>query len=638
MKRFYTTLMMACAVASAQAQTDGFLFDVEIDVNYAQKSVHVPASPFESQVLFIGGVDNVQTVDANGEPNGEATAKQWHDFIGFTPDNSGSGDLGWVTINHEMIAADAKIGDGGGMTVFKVRKAVDGTLEVVTQTLADGRTGEFFNVDFKNTTGETGMNCGGIVGPDGRIWTAEEWYQGSNAAISGGVTDLNDFTIGTTTPNGFPGFNGTTIAKFQNFNWMTEIDPKEAKAIRKQYNWGKAGYEGGAIADDGTVYLGEDGTPGLFTKFVPANASALPIDYTQGQLYVYKHDATGPQGPWVAVDNTDLDNMLNLSYAAGASNTVSSALAPSIFDRLEWVAINKNTGKVYITETGVDGLNLTTPVSEGFVIDPHFVTAYKNFYKQKFGAEFPGTDAAALDSVRTGKFNDYYGRVLEYDPATGVVKSFLEGGPYFSASPSSAAYPEKHLTNPDGLAFLYVNGKTFMVIEEDLNGRTFGRMPAEFSGGNQTVCEMFLLDMSIESPTVDDLVKIAACAPGGEITGLAVMDDGNTILFNNQHPDTGNDYPYNNSVTVAVTGFKQAVVTGLFDRPKFDDDDKFSIWPNPASRELKLNKVTDVAIYDNTGMRISVSRNTDVIDISMLRSGIYYIQNAEGLTKKLVVE
>ena len=76
------------------------------------------------------------------------------------------------------------------MTVFKINRAADGSLEIVDQNLSDGRTGQFFNVDFVNTVGETGMNCGGITAPNGRIWTAEEWFRTSTASINTGNTSI----------------------------------------------------------------------------------------------------------------------------------------------------------------------------------------------------------------------------------------------------------------------------------------------------------------------------------------------------------------------------------------------------------------------------------------------------------------
>ena len=245
-KQLLSLTLLACTIAATAQQQHVPTAPSTVGNN----TVVVPQTPLlKYQVLFIGGHDAVATVDAQGNPNGQALAKQWHDFIGFTKDNSvGAQDLGWVTVNHEMITANLKIGDGGGMTMYKLRKSGD-SLTLVNQTLPDGRTGKFFNVDF-NTTGQTGMNCGGITSADGRIWTAEEWFQSSHTQIfagGNGITDTSDFIIGTTSPAGFAGFNGTTLKRFQNLNYMTEIDPRTAKAVRKQYNWGRAGFEGGVI-------------------------------------------------------------------------------------------------------------------------------------------------------------------------------------------------------------------------------------------------------------------------------------------------------------------------------------------------------------------------------------------------------
>ncbi|HEX8549829.1 MAG TPA: alkaline phosphatase PhoX [Cytophagaceae bacterium] len=634
------------------------------------KTVVMPKSPLNHQVVFVGKVDTVATtaipskVGGNGQliygqSAGKQLAKEWHDFTGFTPATpaeisawSAKGHqnfLGWVSINHELVLKDDKIGDGGGMTVFAVKRdpATD-SLIVINQELADGRKGKFFNVDFVNTVGETGMNCGGITSSvDGRIWTAEEWFRSSNfggkdrndalksdgsgiyfeggSLLSGdptGVRDTANFTIRTTE---FPGtdYAGKEIKKFQNFNWMVEIDPRQAKALRKQYNWGRQGFEGGAIMPDNkTVYLGEDGVPGLFTKFVADVAG----DFTKGRTFVYKHDNHGPS-KWVEIDNTKLDTMLRISAVAMKKKV-------SMFNRLEWVTYNKTNGKVYMSETGRDDLRFSPSTG---VVDNHWVSAYKNYYKQRKGVDFTGTDAAAKDSVYLGKFPDYYGRVLEYDPMTEVVTSYIEGGPFFAASPTAANYPAKHLTNPDGLNMLYVNGKTYMVICEDLNGRTMGRVPSEMVGDSKNnICELFLLDMAIANPTVNDLIKISATPYGGEVTGACPTPDGKTLLVNSQHPDGSNPFPYNHSLTYAISGWDKAIITASA-APEFAGSG-FQIWPNPAARELHFNEKTDAAIYDTKGTRVKVYRDVQLINISDLNQGLYYISNKAGQLQKLVVE
>ena len=76
---------------------------------------------------------------------------------------------------------------------------------------------------------------------------------------------------------------------------------------------------------------------------------------------------------------------------------------------------------------------------------------------------------------------------------------------------------------------------------------------------------------------------------------------------------------------------------GLFEEPKFEGNG-FQIYPNPTSRELHFNEVTDVAIYDANGKRVAVYRETDNVDVSALSSGVYYVRNTDGLTQKLIIQ
>ena len=611
-KTLLSFLAVSAFIGGAQAQ---WIFDPEISVNpntdFEPTQVRVPASPLTSQILFVGGVDVVQTTSHYGNPADTAIAKEWHDFIGFTADTTGA-SMGWVSVNHERITSDDELGDGGGMTVFQVKRATNGDLEIMDQTLTDGRSGKFFNVDFVNTVGSTGMNCGGIVSTvDGRIWTAEEWFRSSNTSIND--RDTSDFTIGTGTadglaaPNGFPNFDGQSMQKYENYNWMVEIDPREAVAIRKQYNWGRAGWEGGAVLPDNkTVILGMDATPGFMIKFV----ADTPGDFTVGDLFVQSHVTPGG---WIQIDNDDLNATLDIYQQcidAGAT----------MYNRLEWVAYDPSSGDVFLTETGRDN-----PASrwigesmDGALHAPHHINR----------ANVQGTHPDSSD------YTDYYGRVIRLDMTTNSVSSFLEGGPTFADSVLAANYPDVHLSNPDGLSFMQSNGHTFMVIQEDLNGISNGRVPA---GITNRTCEIYLLDMRVPQPTLNDLTRIAVVPLGAEVTGAIGTPDGKTLLFNSQHPSSSNPFPYNHSLTMAIHGFDQ-ITDDITSVPEVDGDDAFSIYPNPVSRTLYLSEQADVAIYDATGKRIRVHRAVTTINISGLAKGIYYLQNNKGETKKMIVE
>lgn len=611
-------LTALCGVVGAGANAQ-LKFPVNVDPQWATQTVTMPLSPLKQQVIFVGGVDTVQSTATYGNAAGKSIAKEWHDYIGFVKDTTG-GALGWVVVNHELTTKNDSLGDGGGMTSFRIKRKVSGELEVMNSTLADGRTGKFFNVDFVNTVGETGMNCGGI-NANGRVWTAEEWMQGSNNGIYAGGNGFRDTTDWTITNSGLgANFDGKVLKRYQNLNWFVEVNPKEGKAIRKQYNWGRAGWEGGVImADNKTVYMFEDGTPAILGRFV-ANT---PGDFTSGQMSVYKHDAPTK---WINIEN-NIDTLKVI-------NQVAIRRGATMFVRLEWGTIAN--GKVYICETGTDNFSFNSGNSLNGVISPALVQAYKTRYQVINNVAFPGTDAAAADSVRTGKFKDIYGRVIELDPATDVVRSYIEGGPYKSSSTSDQLpyYPSKHLASPDGIDKVTIGNKTYLMIQEDLNGTSYNRMPNGLTG---TRCELYLLDASITNPTISDLQRLTACAPGAEITG-AVQIDSNTILINSQHPSTNNVAPYNHSLTYAIYGFSpHDTVVGIGNvAPTVANT--FTIFPNPVARELHLSKVMDVAIYDMKGSRLKVFRQVQSVDVSDMTAGVYFIRNEEGETLKFIVE
>lgn len=602
----------------AQAQLK---FPVNVDPQWATSTVTMPQSPLKQQVIFTGGVDEVQTTSTYGNAAGKALAKEWHDYIGFVKDTTG-GALGWVVVNHEMTTKNDSIGDGGGMTTFKIKRKKDGELEVMNTSLPDGRSGKFFNVDFVNTVGETGMNCGGITA-NGRVWTAEEWMQNSNAGIyasGNGFRDTTDWTIANSGLGA--NFDGKTLKRYQNLNWFVEIDPKTGKAIRKQYNWGRAGWEAGVVMPDNkTVYMFEDGTPGILGRFVATTAG----DFTSGQMSVYKHDAPTK---WIDIEN-NLDTLKVI-------NQVAVRRGATMFVRLEWGTLAN--GKVYIAETGSDNFNFNSGNSLNGVISPSLVDAYKQRYQVINGVAFAGTDADAADSVRKGKLKDYYGRVVELDPATNMVRSYIEGGPYKSSSTSDQLpyYPSRHLSNPDGMGTLTIGGKDYLMIQEDLNGTSYNRMPNGLTG---TRCELYLVDASIANPTINDLQRLTACAPGAEITG-AYQIDSNTVLINSQHPSGSNVAPYNHSLTYAIYGFMphtEDTTVGIGEvAPTVAKT--FTVYPNPVARELHLSKVMDVAIYDMNGRRMKVYRQVNSVDVSDMAAGVYFIRNEEGETLKFIVE
>jgi secreted PhoX family phosphatase len=597
---FPPTLLLALVLVWMASPLNGQgLFPSQLDQpdRWLRGTATLPPHPIRSQILFIGGTDTVVS------RKGPALAKQHHDFIGFTPDPTRK-SMGWLSVNHETLLRDDRLGDGGGMTVFRIgRDARTDSLVVIPQTLSDGRTGRFFNVEFEGIVGETGVNCGGIASVvDGRIWTAEEYLIPNNAALFNtgfgpGLRDTSDCTIRTDLAGDF---NGKTIRRYQNFNWMVEIDPREAVALRKQYNWGRQSFEGGVVLPDNqTVLLCEDDTPGLFTKFVADQAG----DFTRGKTFVYRQHENGTSGLWIEIDNRRLDNMLRikeLALEAGAT----------MFNRLEWAVYEKNTGRVFISETGRDeaGTKLAVGKSKGGTLAWH--------HRQR--ASRMNLTADSPDYV------DYYGRILVFDPATDEIKPFLEGGPDLPHEPTAFQYPNNHLSNPDALALLYTQGKTYLVICEDLNGHSMGRVPRYVSN---TTCEVYLLDLA-KQPTVENLQRIAVMPQGAEATGACTTPDGKTLLLNVQHPDAGNPFPYNNALTIALTGFDR-LPANYFPVAPTESGSSWLVY-DAAARELRTSTSGDLALYTATGKRVRLLRQTLVLPLNDLPAGSYIVANERG--------
>jgi len=592
MKNTFITAAMCLASLGSFAQAPF----APLDTNFASTKVVIPASPLKYDALFVGNTDYVYI---NGLDS--ALAKQNHDFIGYVPSGHNS-NRGWMIVNHETTTKNPKLGDGGGQTSFEVRWNTSAKKWEVLPSIAGKK---FHNVDF-TSVGGTLNNCGGAQTLYGTTLTAEEYPPANNLALSSAVSDTSDFTI----PAGNGPYSGKTIKKYQNYGWMVEANPKTAKGIRKYYSMGRYAHEGGYVMSDGkTVYLTDDNTPGLFFKFVAKKAN----DYRTGQLYAYKQGANGVGGSWIALPS-QLDSLLNIRDIALKKGATS-------FTRLEWVELAGN-GKMYITETGNDNANHTAAIALGGNL------AYHNQILDTLGGQ-----------TKDYKYADYYGRVLEFDLTTNTIRPYINGG--------NGSSLKTNFSNPDGLASTTIDGHHYLVMNEDLNGASQNRMPVGPNNG-KNICEVYFIELDKTNPTVNDLHRFIIGPVGAETTGGRFTPNGGTYFVNIQHPSASNTPPFNNSTTIAVTGFVQYIrENNLFNESleaaktgdiQNTEGASFSIYPNPAARELHFNKTTDIAIYDASGMVVKVERNTNITDISGLLPGVYFVQTISGEVQKLVIE
>ena len=457
---------------------------VSIASDFTTDSLVLPEG-FTYKILFREEFDKVTRADGKQFP-----AKGAHDLSVFIPDKENPETKGILYISHETKYADANLGDGGGATTFNI-ELVDGHWQV---------TGDFNHVDFSNVGG-TNRNCGGSLSPNGTIFTCEEVWAPNTAylwAEGKGHTD-------TSYQNGRP--------LWQNMGYMVEVDPYTNKAIKKHWNMGRMVHEDiHFMADGKTAYLTDDNSPGIFFKYETKKA----FDYNDGQLFAYKQSADGESGEWLKLpmDSTSLINCTKIAMEKGAS----------MFIRHEW--LEEINGKLYITETGEDNFDWSDGIGYGGSI-PNYTSALN----------LGGTN-----------YDDVFGRILEFDPQTNKMSSYLEGG-FFSDSLSC-------FSNPDCNTSFKIGGKTYMVICEDINWYDRGRAGKEGEAEKYVLNEVYFLDMSIENPTVNDLMRFAITPKGAEGTGVIFLPDGSMIL-NIMHPSAKNPAPFNRSCTVLIEGFKK---------------------------------------------------------------------------------
>lgn len=362
-------------------------------------------------------------------------------------------------------------------------------------------TSPYHHVDFSTVRG-TDRNCGGSVAPNGMIYTCEEHQGSSNSYFyrkGKGHTDTSD--VG-------------NLKFHENIGYIVEVDPKTRKATQKIYAMGCYFHEDLEFMEDRkTVYLTDDKQPGVWFKFIADKED----DYSQGQLYAYQQSMDGDSGTWLTLPR-DTASMINI-------REIAIEMGASIFMRHEWVVRKGN--KIYIAETGHDHTDWTKPINKGAIPAKH----YRDYLNPE-------------ENI----YEDVFGRILVFDTETNKMSVYLEGGIGVDGATV--------FSNPDCITMTNQGGKDYLVICEDINDNSKGRVPQHAERKNHWYTELYFLDLSIEKPTVNDLHRFAVSPMGAEFTGAIFTPDNKTMFLNVQHPNWSNGAPYNRSVTVAITGWK----------------------------------------------------------------------------------
>ncbi len=352
------------------------------------------------------------------------------------------------------------------------------------------------NIDF-TSVGGTYDNCSGAyVKEKNTILTAEEGTPINNAYLykkGKGYRDTSDI-------------NG--LARFKHTGWMVEVDPDSLTSLRKLYNMGRFVHESALILNDGkTVFLTDDFAPSVFFKFIADEKN----NFEHGQLYAYRDATPADTIHWIPLPMA-MDSLVDI-------RNVALRMGATYFLRMEWMTQVNN--KIYITATGYD----------------HYVI--ENIYNGKPSAHLiPFKNNMVIDQP--------YGSVLVFDLVTNNMDLLLNGG-------AGKKDPEKHFSNPDAVTTCTKNGKTYLIIQEDIINNTRGRAGSSALEKKIFTNEIFWLDVSIKNPTVDDLKRFLIAPAGAETSGGAFIPGNDRFYFVNiQHPYSSNPPPFNKSCTIVI--------------------------------------------------------------------------------------
>lgn len=549
------------------------------------------------------------------------------DFMHYIPDATNPNTRGTLVINHEIFTSmetDTILGFGSGMSIVKVEKIGD-TWSIMNDPILGDTS---IAVDF-SPVGFTTSNCGGAVLPNGNVISGEEIFSQFNVNNStidpvsnirlvlenGGRFgyDATDSTY--TIPASYPEFGGMKIPFDANFGWMTEVNPATAKATMKHYHMGRFSHEGGVVLNDNrTVILTDDFVGAGLFKFV----ADVPGDFTAGNLYAFKQDAGSYSGSWVQIDR-NIDSLIH-------ARDVAARKGATMFMRLEWTSVDPETGDVYISETGRDITSnqndLINSLNRGANIPYHWTNDVT-----------PG-DSVFYDATLR-KVDLPYGTVLKLTGATTntpKVTPFLRGG--FNSTKTFC------FNSVDGQTVVNINDKKYLVFTEDNIGRSRGRISPNFVGSYPyEYPKAFLLDLSIENPTKDDLKLVTVGSRDSELTGAVFTPDGNTMFIVNQHPSLDDNLPpYHKAAVFAYSGFKNGITTAVNDFPNSKESKQILGYPNPVVNEIRFNESISGKVFNMSGQLVFKFENRDFINVTNFTTGTYILISEDGRSMKFIVQ
>lgn len=638
-----TTFLCACIAGlsyTAPAQTPFTDMFCPVDTAWKGKTIVVPPSPLQYDILLKEG-DIAHNLDKGnsaplkggfGTVYYEGTGAGAYTTVGtmkITPSISG-----WLYLSLSDNKAGST-GDGGGLVRMKVKTA-SGHWEVEPQTEASTTyKHRFFDLDalggtYQNNGIHWGVS-GGVTSGSGNLFMYDGWA-GSNAALSG-ITDVSNYTL----PAGSPA-PGSSIPRYQNMGWLSEVSRSTGKPLRKLYNAGRGDF--GGILVSSKIFGSSPTSKSIIAIYATQTQPSVLLKYEgdEEKIYAFQQNPGAYKGKWILLNEMDVDGSVFPFAFADLLDVQKLALekGATMFNRLGGIV--GTTSDFFISETGgnADGDAFTNPA-----------TAYSGSLAYHLKLK---------DADDNGKFSDPYGRILRLTTSvTGVeIKPYLEGGRTLDGRYTCS--------NPKQLAvssFTYNVGSStanagFLIINEAVQNKDFYRNPASATTPEDLMQEVYFLNLTNTDPKLSDLKPFAIIPRGASIqSAFSVGNRWSPLFMSIRYPNGGNDAPYDHSVLLAVSNFEEyfanPAACGWVSPPPGGEttairnlqgqpEDDFEIWPNPARRTLHVDKAYDLELYDISGKLVKTARAATELSIFDLHPGMYFIRNDKGQTKKVIIQ
>ena len=168
------------------------------------------------------------------------------------------------------------------------------------------------------------------------------------------------------------------------------------------------------------------------------------------------------------------------------------------------------------------------------------------------------------------------------------------------------------------------------VIVEEIDGSYYAFILLERIGG------VMVYDVTNPvAPVFLQYLNSRGAVPGAEESGD--LGPEGIVFINAEDSPTGRALVVvSNEVSATLSIYSLDNILSIND---FDDPDSaFKMFPNPATQMVNFNRVDDYWLYDMSGRLVKQVTQQDHINIEGLGTGIYMVNNTNGLSKKLLIK